>query len=194
MYSSLPPAMTRPLPTRAVLGLSNVDVDGKAWRMFVAATPLRVVQVRQPLAARRRPATAAAWRSVLPIGVAAPLVALAIWRDKSSRDLSVSLGKAQPEKAEAVVQAEGGSLGLTVRPLDREEQRGAGVDHGLLIERVSGPAQLAGVQPGDVLLALNGRPVQRVGQVREALRQHPKHVALLVSRDGQQIFVPGNLG
>ena len=190
MYSSLPPAMTRPLPTRAVLGLSNVDVDGKAWRMFVAATPLRVVQVRQPLAARRRPATAAAWRSVLPIGVAAPLVALAIWRDKSSRDLSVSLGKAQPEKAEAVVQAEGGSLGLTVRPLDREEQRGAGVDHGLLIEQVSGPAQLAGVQPGDVLLALNGRPVQRVGQVREALRQHPK----LVSRDGQQIFVPGNLG
>jgi serine protease Do len=130
------------------------------------------------------------------VGLARPGddVKLAIWRDKSSRDLSVSLGKAQPENAEAVAQAEGGSLGLTVRPLDREEQRGAGVDHGLLIEQVSGPAQLAGVQPGDVLLALNGRPVQSVEQVREALRQHPKHVALLVSRDGQQIFVPVNLG
>jgi signal transduction histidine kinase len=79
IYSSLPPAMTRPLPTRAVLGFSNIDVDGKAWRMFVAATPLRVVQVGQPLAVRRELATAAAWRSVLPIGVAAPLVALAMW-------------------------------------------------------------------------------------------------------------------
>jgi len=36
--------------------------------------------------------------------------------------------------------------------------------------------------------------VQSVVQVRAALRQHPKHVALLVSRDGQQIFVPVNLG
>jgi serine protease Do len=130
------------------------------------------------------------------VGIARPgdAVKLAIWRDKSPQDLSVSLGKAEPEKAEAIAQAEGGSLGLTVRPLDREEQRSAKVDHGLLIEQVSGPAQLAGVQPGDVLLALNGRPVQSVEQVREALRQHPKHVALLVSRDGQQIFVPVNLG
>ena len=130
------------------------------------------------------------------VGIARPgdAVKLAIWRDKSSQDLSVSLGKAEPDKAEAIAQAEGGSLGLTVRPLDREEQRSAKVDHGLLIEQVSGPAQLAGVQPGDVLLALNGRPVQSVEQVREALRQHPKHVALLVSRDGQQIFVPVNLG
>ncbi len=79
IYSSLPPALTRPLPTRAVLGFSNVDVDGAVWRLFVAATPLRVVQVGQPLAVRRKLATAAAWRSVLPIGVAAPLVALAMW-------------------------------------------------------------------------------------------------------------------
>jgi serine protease Do len=68
------------------------------------------------------------------------------------------------------------------------------VDHGLLIEQVGGPAQTAGVEPGDVLLALNGRPVHDVAQVREALRGSPKHVALLVSRDGQQIFIPVDLG
>ena len=79
IYSSLPRAMTRPLPTRAVLGFSNVDVDGAHWRMFVAATPQRVVQVGQPLEVRQRLAAAAAWRSVLPIGLAAPLVALAMW-------------------------------------------------------------------------------------------------------------------
>jgi len=59
---------------------------------------------------------------------------------------------------------------------------------------VGGPSQLAGVQPGDVLLALNGKLVQDVEQVRAALKSNPKQVALLVSRDGQQIFVPVRLG
>jgi serine protease Do len=36
--------------------------------------------------------------------------------------------------------------------------------------------------------------VRNVEQVREALAKHPKHVALLVQRDGQQIFVPVQLG
>jgi len=30
--------------------------------------------------------------------------------------------------------------------------------------------------------------------VREALSKHPKHVALLIDRDGQRIFVPVDLG
>jgi len=76
LYSTAP---APPLPPRAVLGFSTVQLGGAAWRVFGAATPLRVVQVAQPLAARRRLAAAAAWRSVLPIAVAAPLVALAMW-------------------------------------------------------------------------------------------------------------------
>ena len=59
---------------------------------------------------------------------------------------------------------------------------------------MTGPAQLAGVQPGDVLLALNGKPVKDIDQVRDAMKEKPKQVALLVSRDGQQIFVPVRLG
>ena len=130
------------------------------------------------------------------VGVAKPgeRLNLALWRDKSRSELTVALGRAEPERGEPAAAAEGGTLGLAVRPLQRDELRGAGLDHGLLVEQVSGPAQLAGVQPGDVLLALNGKPVQRVEQVREALRAHPKSVALLVMRDGQQIFVPVSLG
>ncbi len=130
------------------------------------------------------------------VGLAKPgeRMNLAVWRDKSRTDLTVTLGRAEPEGKQASATAEGGSLGLAVRPLERNELRGAGLDHGLLIERVTGPAQLAGVQPGDVLLALNGKAVRSVEQVRDALRTHPKSVALLVVRDGQQIFVPVNLG
>ncbi|NCT82731.1 MAG: Do family serine endopeptidase [Comamonadaceae bacterium] len=130
------------------------------------------------------------------VGLARPgdKLKLEIWRDKSRISETVSLGRADKDTQEASAAPERGSLGLALRPLERQELRGSGLDHGLLIEGVTGPAQLAGVQPGDVLLALNGKPVQDVEQVRAAMKDNPKQVALLVSRDGQQIFVPVRLG
>jgi serine protease Do len=64
----------------------------------------------------------------------------------------------------------------------------------LLVERVAGPAQLAGVESGDVLLAINGKPVSSVEQIQGVLKTKPKSVALLVQREGQHIFVPVPLG
>jgi serine protease Do len=130
------------------------------------------------------------------VGLAHPgeRMTLTLWRDKARTDLPVTLGRADPEGRSAAVAADGGMLGLVVRPLQRDELRGAGLDHGLLIEQVTGPAQLAGVEPGDVLLALNGQPVHSVEQVRLSLKGHPKQVALLILREGQQIFVPVSLG
>lgn len=130
------------------------------------------------------------------VGLARPgdKLKLEIWRDKNRLTETVSLGRADKDPQEASAPAERGSLGLALRPLERQELRGSGLDHGLLIERVTGPAQLAGVQPGDVLLALNGKPVKDIEQVREAMKGSPKQIALLVSRDGQQIFVPVRLG
>ena len=78
LYSSQP-RESAPLPPRTTLGLSNVQAGGITWRVYGAATPARVVQVAQPLAVRRQLATSAAWRSVLPIVVAAPLLGLALW-------------------------------------------------------------------------------------------------------------------
>lgn len=130
------------------------------------------------------------------IGLAKPgdKVALTIWRDKDAHDLKVSLGRADGDGAVKTAAADGERLGLSVRPLDRQEQRASGLDHGLLVQGVDGPAQMAGIQPGDVLLAINGKPVKGIEQVRDVLKQKPRHVALLVSRDGQQIFVPVDLG
>lgn len=130
------------------------------------------------------------------VGLARPgdRFTLVVWRDKARVDLPVTLGRAEAQSLEAAAATPGGALGLAVRSLQRDELRRAGLDHGQLVEQVSGPAQLAGVEPGDVLLALNGRPIERVEQVRDALRSHPKQVALLVARDGQRIFVPVDLG
>jgi serine protease Do len=130
------------------------------------------------------------------VGLAKPgdRLTLVVWRDKARRDIAVSLGKVQAEKTAVAASGDGATLGLALRPLERGEMQRGGLDHGLVVEQVSGPAQLAGVQPGDVLLALNGQPVQGVAQVRDALRKHPKHLALLIERDGQQIFLPVDLG
>ena len=79
LYSSRPQGLTEPLPARAVLGYSELRLGGQDWRVYSAATPLRVVQVAQPLAVRQKLAALAALRSVVPVGVALPLVAAAVW-------------------------------------------------------------------------------------------------------------------
>ena len=45
-----------------------------------------------------------------------------------------------------------------------------------------------------MLLAINGKPVSSIEQIRGVLKSQPKSVALLVQRQGNQIFVPVPLG
>ncbi|HEU6456076.1 MAG TPA: PDZ domain-containing protein, partial [Roseateles sp.] len=53
-----------------------------------------------------------------------------------------------------------------------------------------GAAAVAGVQPGDVVLAVNGKPVASVAQVRDVVKKSAKSVALLVQRGDEKIFIP----
>jgi serine protease Do len=59
---------------------------------------------------------------------------------------------------------------------------------------VDGASARAGLQPGDVVLAINGKPVDDVQQIRDVLSKKPQSVALLVQHNGEQIFVPVDLG
>jgi len=133
------------------------------------------------------------------IGMSTPgeKVKLKVWRDRTWHDIEVKLGAAEdPGKplADAQGAATSGQLGLALRPLTREERQTVKVDQGLVVENAAGPAARAGIQPGDVLLSINGRPVQSVEQVKSVLQSKPKSVALLVQRDGEKIFVPVNVG
>ena len=67
------------LPARALLGLADVTVQGQTWRAFSVATRERVIQVAQPLRIREQLAANAALRSVAPLLLLAPAMALAIW-------------------------------------------------------------------------------------------------------------------
>ena len=77
IYATRPPSA---LPSRALLGFANIDVGNQSWRTFSVATPSRVIQVAQPRQVRRELAARAAWRGVLPMLLAAPvMLLLAAW-------------------------------------------------------------------------------------------------------------------
>ncbi len=67
------------LPGRAFLGFADVDSATRQWRTFSVATAERVIQVAQPREIRERLAADAALRSVSPLLLLAPLMALAVW-------------------------------------------------------------------------------------------------------------------
>ena len=120
---------------------------------------------------------------------------LDLWRKGREQRLSVTLGElSEPAVAAADEPAAGGRLGLAVRPLTPEERRDAEVGSGVVVESVSGAAERAGIQPGDVILSLNGTPVKDVAQLRALAEKSGKTVALLVQRDNARLFIAVPLG
>jgi serine protease Do len=125
-------------------------------------------------------------------------VKLEVWRNGGAKTLTarpeeikeqgerVSRGGAEPDAAS--------KLGLAVRPLAPQEKREAETDGNLLVEQVDGPAAAAGVRPGDIILGVNGAKVESVENLRDAARKSGKIVALLIEREGSQIFLPVRVG
>jgi serine protease Do len=81
-----------------------------------------------------------------------------------------------------------------VRPLTPEEERDSNMHGGLVVERSTGPAADAGIQPGDVVLAANGAPISSADQLRGAVEKSKGHIALLIQRGDTRLFVPVRVG
>ena len=132
------------------------------------------------------------------IGMAKPgdSVKLEVWRQGKAEQLTAQLGGAKGKTAKTADAgpAQQGKLGLALRPLQQQEKAEAKVDGGLVVEQASGAAARAGVQPGDVVVSVNGQPVKDIEQVRGLVAKADKSVALLIQRDGQQLFVPVRIG
>ncbi|KND61357.1 HtrA protease/chaperone protein [Candidatus Burkholderia verschuerenii] len=127
-----------------------------------------------------------------------------VWRDKSSKDLDVTIGALKDAKMASAKSGNGGDdsgaaaqdarLGVAVRPLTPEEKQQASVSRGLLVQQSNGAAESAGIQPGDVILAVNGQPVTSTQQLKTMISHAGNSIALLIQRDNAQIFVPVDLG
>lgn len=171
--------------------VAEVQPNGPAAKAGLKTGDVILQVNRQPIVAS----------SDLPnlIGASLPgeTVQLDVWRAGSHQTISAKLGDAN-SKAEKLAKAEKtgehGRLGLTLRPLQPDEKQQAGISQGLMIEDASGAAAMAGIQSGDVLLAVNGQPISSVSQVRAVVAKANKSVALLIERDGDKIFVPVKMG
>lgn len=120
-------------------------------------------------------------------------LALEVRRSGVTLQLGVVLGEvkqaASPD-ASLATGAKPDKLGLSVRPLSAEERREAHVTAGVMVEDASGPAARAGIEPGDVVLAVNGAPVKSVEALRLMVGKKTGTVALLVQRGDAAIYVP----
>jgi serine protease Do len=122
---------------------------------------------------------------------------LTVWRHGKTLTLKVTLGNAESKPVE--LQANNpanlhGKLGLTVRPLTSDEKEQAGVPSGLLVERSTGPAADAGIQPGDIVLSADGTPLTSGAQLSRIVTSHKNAIALLVQHGNVREFVPLQLG
>ncbi len=132
------------------------------------------------------------------VGVATPgeKVSIEIWRDGKTRELTATIGTAATLASadESSGDSSQAKLGLALRPLNPEERRQAGVPGGLVVQDAEGHAAEAGIQPGDVVLSVDGVPLQTVEQLRKIVKDHDKQIALLIQRGDARLFVPVTLG
>lgn len=122
---------------------------------------------------------------------------LEVWRGGKTINLTAVLEAANDasEHDDATPGAhKQGKLGVAVRPLTGDEARQAGIAAGLVVEQVGGAAARAGVEPGDVILAINGSPVKSANQLQSLVSKQSKHLALLIQRGDAKIFIPVTLG
>ena len=124
-------------------------------------------------------------------------VRVSVWRGGKSQDFTIKIAVvndeadkagAKPSKGPGSGQAE--RLGLTVRVLSAEERQEAQTTGTLVVETVAGPAAAAGLQPGDIILGINGKPVHSTQELAVAAKSAGKTIALLIQRQDHQIFVP----
>jgi serine protease Do len=132
------------------------------------------------------------------VGATAPgeKASLEIWRDGKALTLTATIGNAAQSASvdEGAPASAPARLGLALRPLSPEERRQAGVPGGLVVEDSQGRAAEAGIQAGDVVLSVDGTPVQSVEQLRKMVQEHQKQIALLIQRGDARLFVPVTLG
>ena len=122
---------------------------------------------------------------------------LQIWRNGGRQEINVAVIELSEQKVatlESSEPASAASLGLTVRELAPEERAKLNTDGGLVVQNTSGAGARAGIQAGDVILALNETPVKSVEQLKQLVKKSSKSVALLVQRGEARIYVPVPIG
>jgi len=129
------------------------------------------------------------------VGMAKPgsKIPLLLWRKGRTQELLVVLGELPGEEQIAGKSGKTYSRGgLALSELTADQRRELKIDHGLLVEEVTGDAARAGIRVGDVILAVNNGKVATVEAFRKAIGGVPKgkSAAILVRRGDGSLYIP----
>ena len=126
-------------------------------------------------------------------------VTLSIWRGGKQTDVKVKLGSAAEQTETSAKEAEhpqheGSHDGFTVENAGVTLQvENADGKQRLIVLRVSGAAERAGLKRGDEIIAVSQISVNDESTFRSALESAGKNVPLLVQREGNTLFLALNL-
>ena len=174
--------------------ISNVEKDGPADKAGIEASDVILKFDGKPVDSS----------GDLPRIVAATKpgskVVIELWRKGETRRITVEVAE-MPEDGKLARTAKKladdvaemiSRLGIAVIELTREQLQELQIKGGLLVEEVNGSAaRAAGLQQGDVLLAIGNMPIHSLSQFNEILKQVPKgkNVALLVRRGNAASYI-----
>jgi serine protease Do len=155
--------------------------DGDIIVAFDGAGIERSAQLRR-LAAATRPGTT---------------VDLTVWRNGATRHVAVTLAELEAERpapkvqATAAPEAPAGRLGVSVLDLTASQKAELGARTGVVVDKVDGAAERAGLRPGDIVLAFDNADVSSAAAfARQADRVVAgKSSVLLVRRGDTSQFV-----
>jgi serine protease Do len=121
-------------------------------------------------------------------------ITLSIWRKGSEKDYTVTVAEAPADarvasagEKKADPKAPPGKpnrLGLVVKDIGPEDKKELKAGQGVIVDDVDGAAERAGIQPGDLILALNTVDIKSAAQFTDLVAKldTKKPVALLVKR------------
>jgi serine protease Do len=129
------------------------------------------------------------------VGAVAPgtRATLDVWRKGRMHQIDIVVGAMPLDK-----QAGGGAkkqvankAGLVVSKLTAEQKRDLKLDSGVLVEEATGAAARAGLRPDDVIVTVDGEPVNSADELSRAFNDNDKRsFALLVKRGEGSIYIP----
>jgi serine protease Do len=128
------------------------------------------------------------------VGIKLPVVVI---RNGKETTLYVNLGELPDDASVAQSTTHPGKkatnrLGFSAIDLTDKQKQELELDGGVLVNHMTtGPATQAGVRKGDIILAIDNKPVQNATQFAKTVKGLPagKSVALLVQRNGSPTFL-----
>lgn len=117
---------------------------------------------------------------------------LSVWRKKEMHELNITVGEIKDEQTMVAADEKKSSnrAGLVVSELTAEQKKILKIGSGLLVESATGAASRAGIQEGDIILAVNNQEVSSAEEFSRLLNDtQRKSAALLIKRQDDAHYV-----